>query len=760
VPCDPDPLEGDTGNDTPALAAAVGPGPASPVICPADEDWLSLAVPAGAHLSVGGAAEGVDPLLWTLRLHGADGALLAEAEAADGARRLEIDLDAVGPYLLHLAAPDYGAAVHVQLVVRVEAQPDAPALACAQAELLELPAVAPLTPHLPAARLPTSCAAGAGQQHHALRFQLAEPAVVDVQTQGATALALRSDCAAVETEAACRVGAEPSLEEISLEAGTWTLIVHLPQGASGSVDVFADGLPLVCAAVERLLPGGWEAGSTVEGSEQLWGSCGGFPFLQSAPEVIHRIELAEPAWVTLELSTDGFEPALYVLDECSREAQELGCRTGAGALELPVVQPGTLWVAVDGVDGAAGGYELRATLAEPLAALGGDTCADRHPLEPAADSGRATVQGTTVGREDSFDVTAFCWNAGPGPDTTFSLPLAAPADVRATLRPYNGAAAIYLIEPDCHGGRGFVPWPPELGHAAACEYANDVPWTLDASGLSAGDHTLVVDADDAGAPFDLQVEVLESGCLLAPELVPGQPLEVDTAPELNRFADPCGGDPGPDSPEALLRVELEVPSRVVVGFDELPAFAPQLSLRSVCRRQAQPLACVRGSELVVDELPPGTYWVAVESADGAAGPARVVLEVQPEPRAAKCSLARPLTFVGGTASASGGAHVSTRESALFAPQGCQGTDAAEAPEALFSFSLDAPASLDVAVLRSNAPVVTYVLGAACPDGPELACGEGDAPIEELALPAGDYTLVVDGAESDGPGGFELRLSLE
>ncbi len=126
-----------------------------------------------------------------------------------------------------------------------------------------------------------------------------------------------------------------------------------------------------------------------------------------------------------------------------------------------------------------------------------------------------------------------------------------------------------------------------------------------------------------------------------------------------------------------------------------------------------------------------------------------------------CRDAPAVVFEQGRAVLEGRAHSSTSEANRFASTGCAlgSGGSGSSPDALYRLRLDAPGELRVQMKAAEHPAVAYILAESCVGGAEVACGTGVDPIQGLALGAGTHYLVVDGADSQGPGAFALELTL-
>jgi len=224
--CLPDPNEGLLGNDDAAHATRVGLGDHRAVLCPNDEDWLEVGLPAGARFEVFAFTNG-DAEALGLTIHEAGGAQIAEAEAGLDSLTATVDVATSGPRHLRLHRNQPEERVDVNLTLGVSAAPDAAALACADAQVLEagVPLRLPATVFVP--RLSLSCGDPGEDAEHILRFELQADAHVQIELLDTpfAAMALRSDCQDEGTDAVCDFFAEGFALDADLSAGEWFLVI-------------------------------------------------------------------------------------------------------------------------------------------------------------------------------------------------------------------------------------------------------------------------------------------------------------------------------------------------------------------------------------------------------------------------------------------------------------------------------------------------------------------------------------------------------
>ena len=230
--CAPDGQEGPLGNGDRARAAPLGVDPVDHTLCPGDEDWFAVRLPAGVEATVRGSPSG-PPGELDLSLESPEGDVLAEGEVVDD-RFVVVRAMTARPGTHYLRAR--GSAPDVRLADRLSletvAAGGAETIACAAAPLLVPGEPLALTPVLPVDVLEVSC--GQGGVDHVARFELAAPGTVTLVVSGAhfgTGLAVRADCDDVVSEVDCVFDEEAALEGLALGGvGPWFVVVEVGGG--------------------------------------------------------------------------------------------------------------------------------------------------------------------------------------------------------------------------------------------------------------------------------------------------------------------------------------------------------------------------------------------------------------------------------------------------------------------------------------------------------------------------------------------------
>ncbi len=233
--CARDAFEGLLGNDQRARASVIGLGDFALEICPADVDWLAVDLVAGSRLDVAAeAAQGNDGL--SLSLHAPNGELLEEGEDSPFGLAAATDARLPGRYLIRVALDDDEAQASVRLQVSVLASNNSESDACRHVPELAPGEPVRWAPGAAVHRFELSCGDPFAPDF-AATFELPQQAVVTLSAVGATAVALRTECAARPSERGCVEDPDPVLGPIPLDAGTYTIIAHSFDGRPPTLDL-------------------------------------------------------------------------------------------------------------------------------------------------------------------------------------------------------------------------------------------------------------------------------------------------------------------------------------------------------------------------------------------------------------------------------------------------------------------------------------------------------------------------------------------
>jgi len=231
--CPADTCEGHLGNEDAEHARAIGAGRHLLRRCPGDQDWLSLELPAGAHLVARVAS---DEALGGLSLSLLDDqpAVLAEAVLTDGELVAAADSTGAGRHLIRVRSDAPDEALAYALAVEASPAEGAVAMACAEAPALEPGVPFPVPVYdLPVERFGQGCE-GAGGQDHVWSFALDAPARVSLflmDTLLPGSIAIQDGCSEEATVLSCAQG----FNTAELPDGTYYVVVNLPDGLAPTV---------------------------------------------------------------------------------------------------------------------------------------------------------------------------------------------------------------------------------------------------------------------------------------------------------------------------------------------------------------------------------------------------------------------------------------------------------------------------------------------------------------------------------------------
>lgn len=157
-------------------------------------------------------------------------------------------------------------------------------------------------------------------------------------------------------------------------------------------------------------------------------------FDESGPELVYVLELAEPANFTVNLIPEaGVDLDLAVLDQCD---EDLGCLIVADTgVSTVVPQVGTIYLVVDGYNGAAGSFTLELIedpLPEPI-----DACPRVEQPLPGEEgdilTGVFPISGSTCGSPNSVEFLDCADYTEAGADNWYEIVLLPGATIDASV---------------------------------------------------------------------------------------------------------------------------------------------------------------------------------------------------------------------------------------------------------------------------------------------------------------------------------------
>ncbi len=320
----------------------------------------------------------------------------------------------------------------------------------------------------------------------------------------------------------------------------------------------------------------------------------------------------------------------------------------------------------------------------------------------------------------------------------------------------------------CSSNRCVTPPPPDDGGTGGCQGDSDC--AVGRCLLSTGTCVACLSESDCALGTCNQAHAcvaLPDGCLSA-ELVDLSQGPVHLSGNLERAADDTHVSCAASAQGNDLVYQLTVPQqgRLVAKVVSDGSFRPAIELRPTCSGTANPLACTHASaalsttaNLQLDPVPAGTYFLWVDSDDGAAGAFTLELSLENPPPADSCSSPTfvqlddtPLTLSGST--------VNLKDDTSGT---CGGKGA---PDAVFAIRADARKQIrfEVASTTAGYSPIVYVRQA-CEDASafdQVACLAG--PDQAFTLPAfgpGLLYVFIDGAPNNqlvSAGAFTLTVT--
>lgn len=233
---------------------------------------------------------------------------------------------------------------------------------------------------------PTTCFLGSPRDV-VLTFTLSEPRSVTIEAESdvsSVGLSLRSTCADMASEIACRSGFVASLRRRRLETGTYYLVVSGNGATPIGLDVRFDE-PLgpaandTCDGALDVGSGGMLGGSFVETRDDLTTSCG----FAGQPDLVYVLNTSEEhnVRVTARAGTERLTWALRT--SCSDASTDLRCiQAGPADGTVYQVPAGTYYLVVEGPSTREVDFDLNVELLPPSPPPAGDLCSDPIELTP------------------------------------------------------------------------------------------------------------------------------------------------------------------------------------------------------------------------------------------------------------------------------------------------------------------------------------------------------------------------------------------
>lgn len=466
-----------------------------------------------------------------------------------------------------------------------------------------------------------SCGEGsAPEQIYRIDLQKRSQLSVRLQSGFDAVIYLLARCDDADSEVACNDDAERgqtgrSRLDVTLDAGTWFLVVDGYQDQAGDYEVTASASALapidrVCHDAPVLRPGQPVTGATTGLPDQFQASCAGGA---RSPDRVFRIDVPQRSRLRVRQQTD-FDGALYLRSRCATASSELACDDDMmdpqHAVVHRVVDEGAQYVFVDGFSGrgqvSTGHFTVAAEI-EPADGSGvsGDGCTDAQ-LAPI---GQSFDLDTFAARDD---LAGSCGGKG-APDVVYRIDVPKRSRLRAQMHASEFDGVMYLRD-HCDDASSEeacveVPAADPRDRVAAIDVV-----------VAPGTHYLVVDGKDADAfgSARLQVDVsdlagVERSCKSAPLLRPGHIERGTTAGHQDEFQATCAQAGG--GPDAVYRLRVRRKSHVTLELTS--QFDAILHVRRSCVDRKSEVGCNddygdNEHSRIEGNFEPGTYYVVVD----------------------------------------------------------------------------------------------------------------------------------------------------
>jgi hypothetical protein len=231
--------------------------------------------------------------------------------------------------------------------------------------------------------------------------------------------------------------------DLTLEPGSYLLVVDGASGEAGTFELFAELEPLpapaqVCGAAPLLEEGVYVRGSTRGGANLFSAACGA---RAPGPDDVYAFSLERPARVRIREQSD-FDAVLSLRARCEDEASELVCSDDGvdGQVLLSAeLAAGQYFALVDGyARGEGGDYVLAIERAEPKPA--------RAPAAACAAARRIAADGKPHELDTFYESSALAGSCGgqAAPEALFRFSLARRSRISAELSELELNAALYV----------------------------------------------------------------------------------------------------------------------------------------------------------------------------------------------------------------------------------------------------------------------------------------------------------------------------
>ncbi len=439
-------------------------------------------------------------------------------------------------------------------------------------------------------------------------FTLTEPRSVTIEGEAdffSVVLSLRTTCDASASELTCESGFPAAIRRLSLDAGTYYVIVSSSTPGEVRLDVsFGDPIPPAendtCASPTDAGTGGTFTGSMVEVGDELTTSCG----FSGSPDVVYSLTTTSPQNVRVTAQSATGESMSWALRSSCAAGTDLRCVYGAPAQGIAYEVPaGTYYVIVEGPSFRDVEFTVTIELLPPGPPPQGDLCSD-----PIALTVGTTYTGTLIDKADDVDVS--CGFRYRDAVHTFTLP--SPSDV--TIELDGSTFSNMSLRTACGDG------------ATQLNCASGDPARVRLRGLGAGTYYVITESSSSGsytlrvdaAPPTTVVPVSGNENCSSAHVIPATG-GVFTGSTLGMANDletsMCGSNAG--SPDAAFVLTLTERKRVVATTDG-SAYDTVLHIhQTACATRAERYCdddggSGVGTSLLDRTLDAGTYYIVVD----------------------------------------------------------------------------------------------------------------------------------------------------
>lgn len=473
-----------------------------------------------------------------------------------------------------------------------------------------------------------------------------------------------------------------------------------------------------------------------------------------APEVVYALAVERRQQVTIALETTGnFDGALYLRGgNCENAGAEVACNDDEGDTNhsriVQALDPGQYFVFVDGFGRSRGSYTLTVTAQDVPSPQ--EVCQNAATLAP-----NTPVTGQLTPTD--FNIfTARCGNNARGADRVYRLEV--PTESRLQLHEESDYDGVIYMRRACG----------DPGTEVDCnDDAEDTQHARINTVVPAGTYYVYSDAyrPNTGGNYTIEADLAPVAggntpgdtCADAAALTPGTPVEGNTFQAHDDVQSPCGS--ASDGYDVVYRLNVTARSRVKLWFEQSDlGNQGTITVTRDCARVAQ--ATCRpgavGEANAYDEvLAPGQYFVIVDSAAPRRfGRFRLNARVE-DPAAAERLCRQAPALVSGRTVSGTTANGTDRFQAT-----CAGN--ARSPENLYRLVLARQSRVRLA-LSAQYDAALYIRQSCLQQSSERACNDDSTDPQhsliETTLPAGTYTVFVDGYGANNSGTYTLETQI-